>query len=66
MNYAGNHEDIRIQTLFNARGSGALDRMTALADACLADYDEHGWKDKTWINPDDVSNFGARPARAAE
>src|SRR5579871_4915737 len=66
MNYAGNHEDIRIQTLFNARGSGALDRMIALADACLADYDEHGWKDKTWINPDDISNFGSRPARAAE
>ena len=66
MNYAGNHEDIRIQAMFSARGSGALDRMIALADACLADYDEHGWKDKTWINPDDVSNFGARPARAAE
>jgi 4-hydroxyphenylacetate 3-monooxygenase len=66
MNYAGNHEDIRIQTLFNARGSGAFDRMIALADACLADYDEHGWKDKTWINPDDVSNFTSRPARAAE
>jgi 4-hydroxyphenylacetate 3-monooxygenase len=66
MNYAGNHEDIRIQTLVNARGSGALDRMIALADACLADYDERGWKDKTWINPDDVSNFASRPARAAE
>jgi hypothetical protein len=40
--------------------------MIALADACLADYDEHGWKDKTWVNPDDVSNFASRPARAAE
>jgi aromatic ring hydroxylase len=46
MNYAGNHEDIRIQAMFNARGSGALDGMIALTDACLADYDEHGWKDK--------------------
>ena len=27
INYAGNHEDIRIQALWNARGSGALDRM---------------------------------------
>jgi 4-hydroxyphenylacetate 3-monooxygenase len=66
MNYAGNHEDIRIQAMWNARSSGALDRMIALADACLADYDEHGWKDKTWINPDDISNFTSRPARAAE
>jgi 4-hydroxyphenylacetate 3-monooxygenase len=66
MNYAGNHEDIRIQAMWNARGSGALDGMIALADACLADYDEHGWKDPAWINPDDVSNFASRPARAAE
>ena len=27
MNYAGNHEDIRIQALWNARGSGTLDAM---------------------------------------
>ncbi len=27
MNYAGNHEDIRIQAMWNARGSGALDAM---------------------------------------
>jgi 4-hydroxyphenylacetate 3-monooxygenase len=66
MNYAGNHEDIRIQAMWNARGSGALDRMIALADTCMADYDEHGWTDATWINPDDVSNFRPRPARAAE
>jgi 4-hydroxyphenylacetate 3-monooxygenase len=66
MNYAGNHEDIRIQAMWNARGSGALDRMIALADACMADYDEHGWKDPTWVNPDDVSHFGGAGARAAE
>src|ERR1700719_2492715 len=66
MNYAGNHEDIRIQAMWNARGSGALDQMIALADACMADYDEHGWTGTTWVNPDDVSNFGLRRARAAE
>ena len=66
INYAGNHEDIRIQALLHARGSGAFDQMVALADACLADYDENGWKGDTWIDPDDVSNFSARPARAAE
>jgi 4-hydroxyphenylacetate 3-monooxygenase len=66
MNYAGNHEDIRIQAMWNARGSGALDRMIALADACMADYDERGWTGTTWVNPDDVSSFGVRTARAAE
>ena len=50
MNYAGNHEDIRIQALWNARLS-ALDRMTALAEQCMADYDEDGWTDLSWINP---------------
>src|SRR5947209_4665882 len=58
INYAGNHEDIRIQALFNSRGSGAYDRMVALADQCLADYDEKGWIGDTWINPDDVAYPG--------
>ena len=48
-NYAGNHEDIRIQALLHARGSGALDGMIALADRCLADYDENGWRDPAWL-----------------
>jgi len=65
MNYAGNHEDIRIQALWNARGSGALDRMVALAEDCMADYDEDGWIDPTWINPG-ANEPRSRAARAAE
>jgi len=49
-NYAGNHEDIRIHALLNARGSGAFDRMVALAEQCMADYDEDGWTGDTWIS----------------
>ena len=66
MNYAGNHEDIRIQAMWNARGSGALDRMIALAEACMADYDENGWTGDTWLDPDDVAYGAVRRARAAE
>ena len=66
MNYAGNHEDIRIQALWGARSSGALDGMIALAERCMADYDENGWTDPAWLNPDDVSFAPARTARAAE
>jgi 4-hydroxyphenylacetate 3-monooxygenase len=67
MNYAGNHEDIRIQAMWNARGSGALDKMIALAEQCMGDYDENGWTDPAWLNPDDVAYPGiARPAHAAE
>ncbi|HYP10209.1 MAG TPA: 4-hydroxyphenylacetate 3-hydroxylase C-terminal domain-containing protein, partial [Xanthobacteraceae bacterium] len=66
-NYAGNHEDIRIQALWNARGSGALEQMMALADQCMSEYDENGWTDPAWLDPDDVAYSGPpRKARAAE
>src|SRR5437764_6288219 len=66
-NYAGNHEDIRIQAMFNSKASGALDGMIALAEQCMADYDENGWTDPTWLDPDDVSYLAvAGVNRAAE
>jgi 4-hydroxyphenylacetate 3-monooxygenase len=66
-NYAGNHEDIRIQALWNARTSGTMAQMTALADQCMAEYDENGWTGTTWLNPDDVAYPGLpEELRAAE
>jgi 4-hydroxyphenylacetate 3-monooxygenase len=65
LNYAGSHEEVRLQTLRHATGSGSLDQMIALAEQCMADYDENGWKNPAWLDPDDVSAFGAS-ARAAE
>lgn len=56
INYAGNHEEIRLQALGNARGSGALDRMIGLAEQCMADYDENGWASDAWLNPDNASS----------
>ena len=49
---------VRFQTFFNARGSGALDEMVDLAEACMAEYDENGWLDEDYINPEDVSAIG--------
>jgi 4-hydroxyphenylacetate 3-monooxygenase len=49
-NYAGNHEDIRLHAMLNAKGSGAYDRMVALAEQCMADYDEDGWTTDTWVS----------------
>ena len=41
--------------------------MIALADQCMADYDEKGWVGDTWLNPDDVAYPGVPgTARAAE
>ena len=65
-NYAGNHEDIRIQAMWAARGSGALDRMIALAEQCMADSDENGWTGTTWLDPHDVAYPGIKPARDVE
>src|SRR5262249_893280 len=66
-NYAGNHEDIRIQALWGARTSGTLDAMIALAEQCLAEYDENGWTVPTWLDPDDVAYAGGVGVkRAAE
>jgi 4-hydroxyphenylacetate 3-monooxygenase len=47
-NYAGNHEDIRIQALTGARRNGDLDRMIGLVDRCMSEYDETGWTDPHW------------------
>jgi 4-hydroxyphenylacetate 3-monooxygenase len=62
INYAGNHEEIRLQALASARGSGALDKMIALAEQCMADYDENGWTGDTWVDPSDID---CKPGRLA-
>jgi 4-hydroxyphenylacetate 3-monooxygenase len=59
-NDAGSHEDIRTHAMLNAKGSGADDRMIALAEQCMADYDENGWTgdtwtDEPWVNPDNAA-----------
>ncbi|HVV93229.1 MAG TPA: 4-hydroxyphenylacetate 3-hydroxylase N-terminal domain-containing protein [Hyphomicrobiales bacterium] len=58
-NYAGNHEDIRLQTLFWMRADGTAKGMTDLVDACMADYDERGWLSDTWLDPDEDARKAA-------
>ena len=48
-NYAGNHEQIRVDAVSFARRAGALDQCLKLVDQCLADYDLDGWVDETWL-----------------
>jgi 4-hydroxyphenylacetate 3-monooxygenase len=44
-----------------------MEQMTALADQCMAEYDENGWTDPTWLDPDDVAYPGLPgELRAAE
>ena len=60
MNYAGSHELVRLFPLQMAQASGALGEMVALAEQCMADYDEEGWSDPDYRNGDDVSIIARR------
>ncbi len=42
-NYAGNHENIRMEVLFAQTHSGLVEQFMGLADQCLSDYDVSGW-----------------------
>ncbi len=43
INYAGSQDEIRLQCLRHAYGSGNMKKMTELVDRCLSDYDLNGW-----------------------
>ena len=58
MNYAGSHELVRLFPLHQATASGALAEMEALADKCMADYDEAGWRGGDYSDGSDISILG--------
>lgn len=47
-NYAGNHEEVKLQLPAIARKDGSMDAMMSIVEQCLADYDESGWLDRAW------------------
>lgn len=59
LNYSGNHEDLRLQTLGGAQASGQVDGQKALVDACLAEYDLEGWTAEDLITSSDVNTVTA-------
>jgi 4-hydroxyphenylacetate 3-monooxygenase len=52
--YAGNADDVRIQTLQAATAVGTADQMRGFAEQCMAEYDLDGWTVPHLINPDDL------------
>jgi 4-hydroxyphenylacetate 3-monooxygenase len=58
MNYAGSHELVRLFPLQQATASGTLADMEALAERCMADYDEDGWTGDTYRDGSDISILG--------
>jgi len=54
-NYAGNHENIRLENILMCDASGAVEKAKAMVDRCLSEYDTDGWTVPDLINPNDVS-----------
>lgn len=48
VNYAGNHENIRLEVIKIAEALGSADKNRALAESAMADYDLNGWINETW------------------
>jgi 4-hydroxyphenylacetate 3-monooxygenase len=42
-NYAGNHENTRLELLFAQTASGQVDGYKAFVDQCMSEYDLDGW-----------------------
>ncbi|MEK4873731.1 4-hydroxyphenylacetate 3-hydroxylase family protein [Bacillus sp. FSL W8-0102] len=51
INYAGNHEAIRLETLKIADAIGDSAKFKSFVDSALSDYDLNGWVNETWMNP---------------
>lgn len=54
-NYAGNQDNLRIETLLTAQATGELEMMQDMARRCMAEYDLSGWVANDLVNPHDVS-----------
>nr|WP_325249098.1 4-hydroxyphenylacetate 3-hydroxylase N-terminal domain-containing protein [Amylibacter sp.] len=57
-NYAGNYENVRIETLLAATANGDLASMQGFVQECMGDYDLSGWTGTDLINPDDINLVG--------
>ena len=60
MNYSGSHELVRIFPLQQAQFTGQLKQMETLAEQCMADYDESGWKHPAYQDGTDISAIGKK------
>jgi 4-hydroxyphenylacetate 3-monooxygenase len=56
-NYAGNHENIRLEVLLAAEATGQADEYKGFAETCMGEYDLDGWTAPDLINPTDVNRF---------
>ena len=65
-NYSGNNENIRIEALWSAQGSGLDKQLMDFAQQCMDEYDINGWTVADLVNPHDVNLFMKKSADAAD
>lgn len=56
-NYAGNHENTRVELYAAQQADGQLDGFMAFADQCLSEYDLDGWTVPDLNSFDDLRRF---------
>ena len=56
-NYAGNYENIRIETMLTAQATGEMEMMQQLVEDYMAEYGLDGWTVPDMINPWDVNRL---------
>ena len=56
-NYAGNHENIRLENILMCDAKGRVEEAKALVEKCMSEYDVDGWTVPDLINSDDVNFF---------
>ncbi|HAF5640255.1 TPA: DnaJ domain-containing protein [Salmonella enterica] len=57
INYSGSQDEIRLQCLRQAQSSGNMDKMMAMVDRCLSEYDQNGWTVSHLHNNDDINQL---------
>jgi len=57
-NYAGNHENTRVELLFGQLVDGQLDGYKEFAERCMAEYDLDGWRAPDLASFDDLGEAG--------
>ncbi|MCU1620883.1 MAG: 4-hydroxyphenylacetate 3-hydroxylase [Modestobacter sp.] len=50
-NYAGNHEQVQVDTYLGAQASGLVSDFVGFVDQCMSEYDTNGWTAPDLIDP---------------
>ena len=59
-NFSGSYEGNRVETYFTGEATGDNDRMRAMVDQCMSEYDIDGWTDPAWPRWQPVDGARAR------